>query len=219
MGLEVSVEVGPGELDDVLGVDLVEVGLELGHVFLEGDEADGGEVVLSQSEELHDTGVVLDVGIDVDEEHLSFEFLGGVLELRLELLEFGGLLGDEEKIVALDLSSEDDRSGFLGEFGDEGQAVSLDPGLDGIGGELLVELNTSVIELLEEDDSFLLELELLLGGILRGDSEGNVIDSGGDLEEGLSVGGSLVLKILTFDTVQLHIIAYFATATVSTEGS
>lgn len=81
----------------------------------------------------------------------------------------------------------------MGELGDEGEAVGLDPGLESVLGELLVESDTSIIELLEENDSLSLELNLGLYSVFGGDSEWNIIDSGGNLEEGLGIIGGGVL--------------------------
>ena len=44
----------------------------LGHVLLEGDESNGRQVVLSEAEEFHDSGIVLDIRVDVDEQNLQF---------------------------------------------------------------------------------------------------------------------------------------------------
>ncbi|KAF1747809.1 hypothetical protein GCK72_024275 [Caenorhabditis remanei] len=82
--LDGSIKVVLGELGDVLGGDLLEVWLELGHVLLKRDKTDGWELVLLESEEFHDSGVLLNIGVNVDEEDFSLELLGGVLELSLE---------------------------------------------------------------------------------------------------------------------------------------
>jgi hypothetical protein len=127
MGLHGSIQVRLSELDEVLGDKFLEVGLIFGHVLLQRDDSDGWKVVLLKPEEFHDTSVVLNIGVDEDKENFALELLGGSLELLFDFLEFGRFLGDEEKVVRLDLSAEDDRGGLLGELRDEWQTVGLDP--------------------------------------------------------------------------------------------
>lgn len=59
------------ELDDALCGDGVAVGLVLGHLILQGDEADGGALLLLQAEELQDALVVVNVAVDENEQDLE----------------------------------------------------------------------------------------------------------------------------------------------------
>lgn len=56
---------------DALGSDGVTLGLVLGHLVLQGDEADGRTLLLLQAKELKDALVVLDVAVDEYEEDLE----------------------------------------------------------------------------------------------------------------------------------------------------
>lgn len=69
--LELAIGEGCAEGDDVLGGDVAGVGPVLGHLILQGDEADGGALLLLQAEELQNTLVVIDVAVDVDEQDLG----------------------------------------------------------------------------------------------------------------------------------------------------
>lgn len=59
------------ELRDALGGDGVAVRFVLGHLVLQGDEADGGTLLLLQAEELQDALVVVHVAVDEDEQDLD----------------------------------------------------------------------------------------------------------------------------------------------------
>lgn len=61
------------ELCDALRCDLLALRLVLGHLVLQGDEANGGALLLLQAKELQDALVVVDVAVDEDEEDLEVE--------------------------------------------------------------------------------------------------------------------------------------------------
>lgn len=56
---------------DALGGDGLALGLVLGHLVLQGYQADGGTLLFLQAEELQDALVVLHVAVDEDEEDLE----------------------------------------------------------------------------------------------------------------------------------------------------
>lgn len=59
------------EAGDALCRDGVALGLVLGHLVLQGDEADGRALLLLQAEELQDALVVVHVAVDEDEQDLD----------------------------------------------------------------------------------------------------------------------------------------------------
>lgn len=59
------------EVGDALGGDGVALGLVLGHLVLQGDQADGGTLLFLQAEELQDALVVLHLAVDEYEEDLE----------------------------------------------------------------------------------------------------------------------------------------------------
>lgn len=59
------------ELGDALRRDGAALGLVLGHLVLQRDEADGGALLLLQAEELQDALVVVHVAVDEDEQDLQ----------------------------------------------------------------------------------------------------------------------------------------------------
>ena len=71
MHLQLALGEACAEGRDALGAYDVAVGLELGHLVLQGDEADGGALLLLQPKELQDALVVLHVAVDEDEQDLG----------------------------------------------------------------------------------------------------------------------------------------------------
>lgn len=61
------------EVGDALGCDLAALRLVLGHLVLQGDEANGGALLFLQAEELQDALVVVNVAVDEDEQDLEVE--------------------------------------------------------------------------------------------------------------------------------------------------
>lgn len=59
------------ELCDALCCDGAVLGLVLGHLVLQGDEADGGALLFLQAEELQDALVVVDVAVDENKQDLG----------------------------------------------------------------------------------------------------------------------------------------------------
>lgn len=59
------------EVGDALSGDGLALGLVLGHLVLQGDQADGRTLLLLQAKEFQDALVVLDVAVDEDEEDLE----------------------------------------------------------------------------------------------------------------------------------------------------
>lgn len=71
--LELAICEGCAERDDVLGGDVAGLGLVLGHLVFQGDEADGGALLLLQAEKLQDALVVADIAVNVNEQDLGKE--------------------------------------------------------------------------------------------------------------------------------------------------
>lgn len=59
------------ELNDALCCDGVALRLVLGHLILQGDEADGGALLFLQAEELQDALVVVHIAVDENEQNLD----------------------------------------------------------------------------------------------------------------------------------------------------
>lgn len=59
------------ELRDALCCDGAALGLVLGHLVLQGDEADGGALLFLQAEELQDALVVVNVAVDENKQDLG----------------------------------------------------------------------------------------------------------------------------------------------------
>lgn len=69
--LEFALSEQCAELDDALCCDGLVLGLVLGHLVLQGDEADGGALLFLQAEELQDALVVVHVAVDENEQDLD----------------------------------------------------------------------------------------------------------------------------------------------------
>lgn len=136
---------------------------------------------------LEDPQVVLLLRVDVDEEHLALEVLGGGLETALQLAEVVGRLLHKQEEVHLDVAAEDLGGGLVGELHDQWKAVRGDKGRDGLGGDVALQVVAALVKRLEEGDSGHGDR------VLRGDVSG-----GGDgehalrllrgLDKGLGVG-------------------------------
>ena len=87
--LEFAVCEESAEGDDVLGGDVLVLRLVLGHLVLQGDEADGRALLLLQAEELQDALVVIDLAVDEDEEDLRGGGGKGRWETYIATLEDG----------------------------------------------------------------------------------------------------------------------------------
>lgn len=71
--LEFSLGEECAEGDDVVGSDGLALGPVLGHLVLQGDEADGRTLLLLQPKELQDALVVIHLAVDEDEQDLGEE--------------------------------------------------------------------------------------------------------------------------------------------------
>lgn len=69
--LEFSFSEQCAELDDALCCDVTALWPVLGHLVLQGDEADGGALLFLQAEELQDALVVVHVAVDENEQDLD----------------------------------------------------------------------------------------------------------------------------------------------------
>lgn len=69
--LEFALSEECAELSDALSSYGISAGLVLGHLILQGDEADGGALLLLQAKELQDALVVIHVTVDVNEQDLD----------------------------------------------------------------------------------------------------------------------------------------------------
>ena len=86
-GFEFSVLKVLNEGGDSVGGEIGGFRFELGHVLAEVDQADGGTVVLGQTEEFEDAFVLLVGDVDVDKEDAALVVLGRGAKLVLQLLE------------------------------------------------------------------------------------------------------------------------------------
>ena len=102
------------------------------------------------------------------------EFLGGGGVVGQDGVEVGGGLGGEEKVVLLEVTTEDLGGGLVGELVDEGELLGADE-LDQIflGGS--GEVSALVIELLEESDLAFSNVESL-GSISIENTEWNIVE-------------------------------------------
>lgn len=107
--------------------------LVLGHVLLELDDPNVGDVGLLHAEELEDPLVLLLVGVDVDEEDLVADGLGDLAAGLDECLGVAVALADEDEDVGLDLAAEDLLGRVLVELDDEREGVGLDELGHGLG--------------------------------------------------------------------------------------
>lgn len=69
--LEFALQKQRAEAGDALRCDVITLRLVLGHLVLQGDETDGGALLLLQAEELQDALVVVHVAVDEDEQNLD----------------------------------------------------------------------------------------------------------------------------------------------------
>lgn len=95
--LELALDEQRAEVGDALSGDGVALGLVLGHLILQGDQADGGTLLLLQAEELQDALVVLHVAVDEYEEDLEEGDQQGFL-LTLGPNQASGSLGGSERL-------------------------------------------------------------------------------------------------------------------------
>ena len=88
-------------------VELVALWLELLHGLAHLDHADGGALFLLEAKELEDSAVVGLVAVNVHEEDLASESLGGLGKVGEVAFKVAGRLGGKEEDVLLDVATED----------------------------------------------------------------------------------------------------------------
>lgn len=99
------------------------------------------------------------------------------------------LLAGKQQIVNLDVTTEDLLGGLLVELVDERQLVGLNELADVLLSELAtLDVVAALVELLQENDTVGLDLELVEHGLLGRDAEHNRIDGLGDVLEGGGLG-------------------------------
>lgn len=92
-------------------------------------------------------------------------------------------MGKNSQVVRLDFTTENDRSGFLTKLADQWKTVRLDPGLQSGNFQFLVKVGAAIVEFLEQDNTFFLQLQTRLGGITVVDNgKWNVVDGSGNFE-------------------------------------
>merc|ERR1711963_602445 len=192
VGLDLAVKEVLDKGLDGLSVKGGRLGLELGHVLRQLDETHSGDLVVLEAEELGDAAVLLIGGVQVDEENLALESTSGSLESLKGVLT--ALLLQEQQDVVLHLTTEDLLGRLLGKLDDKRQLVLLHKLGNLIGGDLAIKVVTSLIELLEENNTILLHLVLGEDSIIRGDAERNVINARSSLLESNSSLALLTLE-------------------------
>merc|ERR1719454_1057515 len=122
----------------------------------------------------HDALVVLDIAINQDEKQFALELLGGGGGVGHDGVEVGGGFGGEEEIVLFQVTTEDLWRGLVGELVDKGQLLLLDELDQGLG-SLTVEVDASLIELLEQGNLSLSDVQSG-GGVGIKNTEGDIIE-------------------------------------------